>query len=285
MKTLRNHIMEAQRKKAAIAHFNVSDSTQFNAILEVAEALHQPVIIGVSESEEVFIGLSNIVAMVMRAREEGKQVYVNADHHRTYESAVRAIDAGVDAVIIDGAKLPIEENIALTQRVVAHARAVTAHRGRDILVEAELGYIGESSQLLKEVPIGVQKTDPDTAAYFVRHTEVDMLAPAVGNVHGIIESGEPNLDPALVAAIAQAARVPLVLHGASGNTDDDVRATIAAGIAVVHINTEIRVAYRAGIERALKEDEHAVSPYTYLAGGKEEMKKVVEQKMHLFAGV
>jgi fructose-bisphosphate aldolase, class II len=285
IKSLRNYVMEAQRKGVAVSHFNVSDSTQFNGIVEVATALDLPVIIGASEGEASFIGIENVIALVAAARARGLPVFMNADHHRTYESACNAIDRGVDAVIIDGAKLPLKENIALVQRVVAHARAVTAETGRDVLVEAELGYIGESSKLLVTVPDGIQKTDPVVAEMFVRETGVDLFAPAIGNIHGIVESGEPDLDIELVTNIVTHTKIPLVLHGASGNTAEDVQAAIKAGVAIVHINTEIRVAYRKGIEAALLADPREVSPYKYLGAGKEEMKKVVETKMKLFAGI
>jgi fructose-bisphosphate aldolase, class II len=285
IKSLRNYVMEAQRKGVAVSHFNVSDSTQFNGIVEVATALDLPVIIGASEGEASFIGIENVIALVHAARAKGLPVFMNADHHRTYESACNAIDRGVDAVIIDGAKLPLKENIALVQRVVAHARAVTAETGRDVLVEAELGYIGESSKLLASVPDGIQKTDPVVAEMFVRETGVDLFAPAIGNIHGIVESGEPDLDIELVKQIVLNTKIPLVLHGASGNTAEDVQNAIKAGVAIVHINTEIRVAYRKGIEAALQADPREVSPYKYLGAGKEEMKKVVEAKMKLFAGL
>lgn len=284
-KSLRNYVMEAQRKGIAVSHFNVSDSTQFNGIVEVATALNLPVIIGASEGEAKFIGLKNVIALVHQAQAEGKAVYMNADHHRSYESAIAAIDAGVDAVIIDGAKLPLQENIALVKRVVEYARTKTKETGRDILVEAELGYIGESSKLLAEVPTGIQKTDPQVAELFVRETGIDLFAPAIGNIHGIVESGEPNLDIELVKNIVTHTKVPLVLHGASGNTEEDVHNAIQAGVAIVHINTEIRVAYRKGIEAALAADPKEVSPYKYLGAGKDEMKKVVEAKMKLFAGL
>jgi fructose-bisphosphate aldolase class II len=104
----------------------------------------------------------------------------------------------------------------------------------------------------------------------------------VGNVHGIVSSGDPDLDIALIKSIAAAVSVPLVLHGASGNSDADIQAAIAAGINMVHINTEIRVAYRKGIEAALAADTKEVAPYKYLGSGKEEMKQVVRKKMHLF---
>jgi fructose-bisphosphate aldolase, class II len=285
MKTLRNYIMEAQRKGVAVAHFNISDSTQFNGIVEVATSLDLPVIIGASEGEAAFIGLENAIALVAAARSRGLPVFMNADHHRSFESATRAIDLGADAVIIDGAKLPLEENIAVVKKVVDYARKVTSETGRDVLVEAELGYIGESSKLLSEVPTGIQKTDPVVAERFARETGIDLFAPAIGNIHGIVESGEPDLDIDLVAKIVEQCKTPLVLHGASGNTEDDVRNAIKNGVAVVHINTEIRVAYRKGIEAALASDPREVSPYKYLGAGKEEMKKVVEVKMRLFAGL
>ena len=126
---------------------------------------------------------------------------------------------------------------------------------------------------------------PAEAARFVAETGVDLLAPAVGNIHGLIRGGDPALNFKLTAAIAQAITVPLVLHGASGNTASDIRQCIQAGVAIVHVNTELRIAYRAALVKALTEDREEISPYKYLKPAKLAMQKVVEEKLRIFTGI
>ena len=129
---------------------------------------------------------------------------------------------------------------------------------------------------------GLDKTDPEVALRFVSETGVDMLAPSVGNIHGMLKDmPDPRLDIERIAAISQKVQIPLVLHGASGNSDEDIAAAIAAGVAVVHINTEIRVAYRRGIEKGLSETRE-VAPYSYLSYGAGALKEVVTAKLRLF---
>ncbi len=282
MMTLREALLDAVTRGSAVGHFNVSDSTQLNGIFEVAKELTMPVIIGVSEGERDFFGIHQVAALVRTLREKHDvPIFLNADHHHSVDGCKAAIDAGFDTVIIDGAKLSEEENTAQTKAVVAYARAC----GRDVLVEAELGYIGTSSKLLDAVPegAGLDMTTPELAERFVKETGIDLLAPSVGNIHGMLKDvPEPRLDIPRIGAIAHACGVPLVLHGASGNSEEDVRSAIAAGVRIVHINTEIRVAYRKGIEAALAADPAEVAPYKYLGQGRDAMKEVVRTKMKLF---
>lgn len=282
--TLREVLQHAAEHGRAIGHFNVSDSTQFNAIYDAAKELQAPVIIGVSEGERDFIGLHQVAALVRAMREKDDfPIFLNADHHHSVEGCKAAIDAGFDAVIFDGVKLPIEEAVARTKEVVAYAHA----SGRDVLVEGELGYIGMSSKLLDEVPegAGLEKTTPEQVADFVRQTGVDLLAPSVGNLHGMLKEGNPRLDIPRIEEIAKAAGVPLVLHGGSGTSDEDFIAAIKSGMRIVHINTEIRVAYRKGIENALAADKEEIAPYKYLARGREAVKEIVYKRIKLFGNL
>lgn len=285
MQTLREAIAQATGKGIAIGHFNISDSTQFNAIYDAAKELNVPVIIGVSEGEEEFLGLNQAAALVRAIRErDGYPIYLNADHHHSFDACKAAIDAGFDAVIIDGAKLSEADNTAQTKAVVEYARA----SGRDVLVEGELGYIGSSSKLLDAVPegAGLDMTTPELAQRFVKATGIDLLAPSVGNIHGMLKNvPDPRLDIPRIGAVAEAAGVPLVLHGGSGNSQEDFIAAIKNGMRIVHINTEIRVAYRKGIEAALAADADEVAPYKFLNKGRDGVKEVVYNKLKLFTNV
>lgn len=283
MKTLRECITEAGKKGVAIGHFNISDSEGFKAVVEASENLNVPVIIGVSEGERDFIGLKEVVSLVKTAKENGLPVFLNADHTYSAEKAKEAIEAGVDSVIIDAAEKTFEENIKLTKEVVDYAKSGSRLAGRQVLVEGELGFIGSSSKILESIPKGVSEetqTNQEEAAEFVRATGIDLLAPSVGNIHGIVKGGEPDLNIERIKAIANAVSVPLVLHGASGNNDEDIISAINAGIRIIHINTELRMAYKEGIEKGLKSNE--IAPYKFLAEGLEKMKKLVTAKLKLF---
>jgi fructose-bisphosphate aldolase class II len=282
--TLREIVADAQKKKIAIGHFNISDSNQLNGIAAAARELQLPIIIGVSEGEREFLGLKQTVALTRAAAAEfGIPVFVNADHTYSADGCKAAVDAGFDAVIYDGAKLSDEENATHAKEVVAYAR----QSGRDVLVEAELGYIGTSSKVLDAIPegAGLNMTTPEQAEAFVRETGIDLLAPSVGNIHGMLKNvPEPRLDIPRIESVAKSAGVPLVLHGGSGTSDEDFKAAIKAGIAIVHINTEIRVAYRKGLEEALAADKDEVAPYKYLAAGRDAVQKVVKERLSLFSG-
>jgi len=283
MKTLREYIKEAEEKKVAIGHFNFSNLEGFHAIVWAAKELGLPIILGVSEGERDFVGIHESVALVKSAREQGIPVFLNADHTYSLERAKEAIDAGFDAIIFDGVKLPLEENIEITKQVVEYAREVGEREGREILVESELGFIGESSKLLEEIPAGAgeSKTDPEEALRFVQETGIDLLAPSIGNIHGMVKGGNPELDIELIKNIHETAGVPLVLHGGSGISDENFVQGISAGIGIVHINTEIRKAFRDGLEKSLR-DNDSVAPYKYLAMPREEIKKVVMERLKLF---
>jgi len=279
MKTLREYIQEVGEKGVAIGHFNISDSEGFRAVVESARELGLPAIVGVSEGERDFIGVAEIVALVKAEKEKGSPVFLNADHTYSVERVREAIDAGFDMVIIDGASRSFEENVAMAKECVEYARS----KGGGVLVEGELGFIGQSSKILENIPEGVSEetqTQPEEAKRFIEETGVDLLAPSVGNIHGIVKGGEPSLNIPRIKSITESVGVPLVLHGASGNSDRDIVSAINAGIRIVHINTEIRVAYKAGIEVGLKSDE--VAPYKFMAQGVEEMKKVIMAKLKLF---
>ena len=231
--TLREHIEEARDKKIAIGHFNVSTLDGVWAVADAAQSLKVPVIIGVSEGERDYTGVNEIAAVVKSIRENRKQpIFLNADHTYSFERVKEAIDAGFDSVIFDGAQLTLEDNIATTKKCVEYARK----SGRDVIVEGELGFIGTSSKLLDAIPAGAvvdekNMTSPEMALKFVNETGVDMLAPAVGNIHGLVKGGEPALNIERVEDISGTVNIPLVLHGASGNTADDIRGCIEMGVA------------------------------------------------------
>ena len=280
MKSLREYIDEARERGIAIGHFNISNLESLRGIFNSASEKHLPVIIGVSEGERDFIGVKQVVALVKSLREEHQYpIFLNADHTYSFEKVKEAVDAGFDSVIFDGTKLSLDENIKITKQCVEYAH----RRNPDILVEGELGYIGTSSKILDGVPEGVVKTNPEDAKKFVVATGVDMLAPAVGNIHGMLAGGvDPALDIDLINKIGTAVGVPLVLHGASGNSASDIKAAIASGVSIVHINTEIRVAYRNAVRDSLLDNPDEVAPYKILKPAVDAVAKVVAEKLDIF---
>ncbi len=281
--TLKEAILEAEKKGVAIGHFNVSDSEGFNAVIDGAKELGVPVIVGVSENERSFLGVAEIRALVAVEKEKGLPVFLNADHTYSVEASKEAVDAHFDSVIIDGAEKPFSENIVMTKEVVKYTKDIFP----DILVEGELGFIGTGSKILDEIPDGVSETTqttPEDAKIFVEETFIDLFAPSVGNIHGLVSTGEPKLNIKRIKEIANAVKVPLVLHGASGNTDEDIKDAIEAGIRIVHINTELRLAYKKGIKKSVMSSDE-LAPYKFMAEGVEEMKKVVINKLKLFNGI
>jgi fructose-bisphosphate aldolase class II len=280
MKSLREYIDEAREKGTALGHFNISNLEALRGIFNAAHENNLPIIIGVSEGERDFIGVKQIVALVKSLREEYQYpIFLNADHTYSFERVKEAVDAGFDSVIFDGTKLDFEENIKITKQCVEYAH----RKNPDILIEGELGYIGTSSKVLDKIPEGVVKTDPEDAKKFVVATGVDMLAPAVGNIHGMLQSGsDPALDIALVKKISSAVGIPLVLHGASGNSAGDIKKAIVSGVSIVHINTEIRVAYRDAVRDFLNENPKEVAPYKFLKPGLDAVQEVVSEKLRFF---
>jgi len=286
LKSLAKYIKEAEEKSVAIGHFNISNLEALHGIYNAAKKLNLPVIIGVSEGEEEFVGKEEAVALVKTLRERDHYpIFLNADHHYSFESVKEALDAGYDSAIIDAVKLPIKENIALTKKCVDYARELSTKTSHDIIIEGELGFIGQSSKILDKIPEGVSEasmTTPEDAKHFVEATGVDMLAPSIGNVHGMIQGGNPRLDIERIKNIRQACGVPLVLHGGSGISDEDFKNAIKAGISIIHINTEIRVAYRDAIKKFIDENPNEVAPYNFLKTGVEAVEKVVESRLKLF---
>ncbi|HEY4503698.1 MAG TPA: class II fructose-bisphosphate aldolase [Candidatus Paceibacterota bacterium] len=288
MKTLHEYIQEAEG--TAIGHFNISNMDGFWAVIhaakEVGVVAHReiPVIIGVSEGERDFFGTQEISLLVKDYRERtGEPVFLNADHTYSFEKVQEAVDANFDAVIFDGTELSFNNNIAMTKKCFEYAR----NKNPNILVEAELGFIGKSSKLLDKLPEGVNiseesLTTPEQAKYFVEETKIDLLAPAVGNIHGMLKGGnDPKLNISRIKEIRQAVGIPLVLHGASGNSAEDISMAISSGISIVHVSTELRVAYRIGLMKSLQENPDEMAPYKYLKGARNAIQRVVEEKLKI----
>jgi ketose-bisphosphate aldolase len=284
MKTLREVLQEADQSGVAIGHFNVSELVVFNAVTASARRLNVPVLVGVSESEREFIGVRQVAALVKSIREEYNfPIFLNADHTHSLAKAVEAASAGFDAVVFDASTLPFEDNVRETQRAVVALKAIHP----SIIVEGEIGDIGSGSEIHTRAPESLALTDPEEARQFVAATGVDVLAPAVGNMHGLLQSmvrgeAEKRLDIERIRQIKEATRVFLTLHGGSGTNNEDFRKAIQAGINIVHVNTEVRIAWRRALEAELARQPEAIAPYKIFPGVIEAVKDVVRARLQLF---
>jgi ketose-bisphosphate aldolase len=287
MNSLRKVLEEAQQSGLAIGHFNISDLVLLKAVFAAARELNVPVLVGLSEGEREFVGVRQSAALVRSLREEFDfPIFLNADHTHSLAKALEAAKAGFDSVVFDLSALPFEENVRQTKQAVEALKAINP----SMLVEGEIGDIGTGSEIHETAPDllkGLSK--PEEAKQFVNSTGVDILAPAVGNMHGMLRSmvkGETKkrLDIKRIAAIKQATGALLTLHGGSGTDDEDLREAIAAGINIVHINTELRVAWRRGLEAGLAKQADEVVPYKILPSAVDSVKEVVISRLRLFSG-
>ena len=282
---LKDLLQEASKRPHALGHFNFSTLGILRAIVQACGELKSPVFVGTSEGEAKYMGYRQATALVEAFREEtGLPIYINADHHKTFESAKAAIDAGYDSVQIDETALLLEENIEVSKKVVEYAKGVNP----DISVEGGLGYIRGSSELHKE-KIEVRPEDmttPDEAKRFVEETGVDRLAIVFGNIHGVSAAGNPRLDIDRLKEIhAAIPDVPLTLHGGSGISDEDIKAALSHGMSNIHVNTEIRAAYTDVLRAGLDEDKEQTTPYKYLNSADEAAQRIVRGKLKLFGAV
>jgi fructose-bisphosphate aldolase class II len=283
---LNYYLKQAREGKYAIGHFNFATEDVLKAAVAGAKEAGAPcVMVGTSEGEAGFIGLMEAVALVKAVSADlDFPIFLNADHFKSFEKCKEAIDAGYDSIIADGSKFPTPENIAFVKQVVAYARSVNPN----ISVEGELGYMKGSSEVQTKVEISpADYSQPDAVADFVAQTGVDRMAVVFGNIHGIVTEQVEKLDVDHFSKIIAAAPAPAyVLHGASGLTDEDVVASIKAGIANVHFNTELRVAYHDKLKAEFADPAtmKETTPYKYLGPAAEEVKKLVMAKTRFFMG-
>jgi fructose-bisphosphate aldolase, class II len=282
--TLRDVLTRLEKEGAALGHFNVADLTLLKAVIAAATETKLPVFIGASEGEREFFGARQLAALVKIQREgSALPIFLNADHTHSLEKALEAANAGFDLVGIDFSAFPFEENVARTKEAVQAIKAVNPA----ILAEGEIGNIGSGSEIHETAQGDRKLSTPEEARQFVEATGIDILAPAVGNMHGMLESmvqGKTKKHLAIerIAQIKQAAGVFLTLHGGSGTDDEDFRKAIAAGINIIHINTELRVAWRQSLGQSLAQDPDEVVPYKILRPVVDSVKQVVSSRLRLF---
>jgi fructose-bisphosphate aldolase, class II len=285
MKDLLATYRDAQRKGVAVGHFNVSDLTTLKAVVAAAQELNVPVVIGASEGERKFLGDHQLAALIKSVRDEaGLSIFLNADHTHSLEGAIAAARAGFDSIVFGLSALPFEENIQKTKQAIGVLKTINPA----ILIEGEIGDIGTGSQIHETIPdLSEGLTSPEEAKKFVAATGVDILAPAVGNMHGMVASmiqgkDKKHLDLKRISEIKSATGSLITLHGASGTNDDDLSKSIAAGINIIHINTELRVTWRRSLNKVLSEQEQEVVPYKILPPVVDAIRDVALSRLKLF---
>jgi fructose-bisphosphate aldolase class II len=285
MQILRDVLKQAEENRVAIGHFNVADLVLLKAVFAAAQELKVPVMIGVSEGEREFIGVRQIAVLVQSLREEFDfPIFLNADHTHSLGKAIDAAKAWFDSIVFDLSALPFAENIRQNKEGVETLKKINPA----ILIEGEIGDIGTGSEIHeKALDVSRGLTTAAEAKRFVEATGIDILAPAVGNMHGMLKSmveGETrkHLDIDRIAQIKSATRIPLTLHGGSGTDDEDLRKAIAAGINIIHINTELRVAWRRSLEEELASHPTEVVPYKILPSAVESVRQTALSRLKLF---
>jgi len=286
MDSLRTILTRLEKQRAALGHFNVADLVLVKSVLAAAAEIGVPVMVGASEGERAFFGTHELAAVVKSLRDQsGLPVFLNADHTHSLTKAVEAVKAGFDSVVADFSALPFAENVSRTKEAVEALKAINP----SLLVEGEIGNIGSGSEIHDTVTKEFRNlTTPEEARQFVAATGIDVLAPAVGNMHGMLKSmvqgkEKKRLNIERIGEIKKAAGVFLTLHGGSGTDDTDFRNAIAAGINIIHINTELRVAWRGSLEDSLKRQPNEVVLYKILPPVIDSVKQVVSSRLKLFS--
>lgn len=243
------------KENQAILHYNVATFEQIKAGILAVKETKIPLIFAVSEGERKYLG-ADLIKEIIDFYKKDLPIFLNADHSKSKESAMQAIDLNYDAVLFDGSELSLEENIKITKEIVSY------RADKEILIEGEVGKIKGQSEIQKEIEINQEDlTKVEDAIKFVEETKVDLLAVSIGNVHGIVEK-EPELDFDLAQKIYSAVKVPLVLHGASGLSLEKIKKAINFGFKIVHINTDFRKIWKEKLKEELQKE--TVAPYKIL---------------------
>lgn len=273
---LKQIFKEAKKEGRAVGQFNFSAWEQLQGILKAAQENNEAVIIGTSGGESRFLGVEQAATLVKAGREKyDVEAFLNLDHGKETDWVKEAVDAGYDAVHFDGSELDFEENMKKTKEIVEYAHS------SGVLVEGELGYLtGKSDSHEGKIEIKKENlTSPEQVQEFVETTNVDSLAVAIGNVHGIYAE-MPKLDLERLQKIEDQSSVFLVLHGGSGIPDKDIKKAIERGIVKINVNTELRLNWKNTLKNSLKKD--SIKPYEILPEVEQAIKEKVNHKIKLF---
>lgn len=267
----------AQKNHFAVPAFNIGSDQLLKAVMKTVKELKSPVILEMSPDEFNFVGYAQIQAMLYEAAHTDVPVCIHLGHGDSYETVVRAIQAGMTSVMIDASKLPYEENVAITKKVVE-----TAHIA-NVSVESELGTIGTTGNSIEGGTEGVIYTVPEEAKQFIEDTGIDTFACAIGTAHGIYPKDmKPKLRIDILKDITNQVSVPLVLHGGSSNKDEEIAEAVKNGICKINISSDIKVAFYEQARKTLNENPGYREPLEIYPAAMEACGKVCADKIRLF---
>ena len=269
--TSKKMLLDAKKGGYAVGAFNVENMEMVKAVISAAEELKAPVMLQTTPSTVKYGTLETFFGMVSaEAKKATVPVCLHLDHGSSFELAMQALQAGYTSVMIDGSHEEFEDNVAVTKKVVDVAKVF------GVPVEAELGKVGG-----KEDDLECDEdtnTDPAEAAEFAKRTGVDSLAVAIGTAHGFY-AGTPVLDKERVSEIKKVVDCPLVLHGASGLTEADVKECVERGMCKVNFATELRVAYTDACKKLYAENPDTFDPKKFGTVAMEAVKELVKDRM------
>jgi len=269
-------LQRADREGYAVGAFNANNMEIVQAIIAAAEKEQAPVIMQASQGAIKYAGLEFITGMVKIAADAARvPVALHLDHGTDFDQVVKCIRSGFTSVMYDGSKLPLEENIAITNKVLEITRPI------GVSVEAELGKIGGTEDDIHVSDREAMYTDPEEARYFVEKTGVESLAIAIGTAHGQYK-GEPQLDFARLEKIKKMVKIPIVLHGSSGVPDEAVRRAISLGVCKVNIDTNIREAFVWEMRRRIEADPTEIDPRKLLGPARDAAIAIIREKIRVF---
>ena len=274
----RKMLLDAKRKNKCVFHFNINNLEWTKYILEECDELNIPVIIGVSEGAIKYMGGYFVVASLVKALDRDLKIKVpvaiHLDHGSSYDSCKKAINAGFTSVMIDASHLEYKENVKETKRVVDYA-----HR-RKVTVEAEIGHVGGIEDGKAS---SVLVTTFEDCRLFVKDTNIDSLAPAIGTVHGIYK-GELNIDYDLIEECNKGLKVPLVMHGGSGLDNKTIRKCVKCGINKINVNSDIQAAWHEDVLKFVENNKNVYDPRKVIGSGEDAIKRTVKEKYNIIGG-
>ena len=262
----------------AVPAFNAGSGQLLEAVMQACEELQSPVMIAIHPDELSFLTDPFVDQVKYYANHTKLPVCIHLDHGASYEQVIHAIQLGFTSVMIDASHLPYEENVAITQKVVAAAHPV------GVSVEAELGTIGDTGNSIEGGVTEVIYTDPDVAQDFVERTGTDSLAVAIGTAHGIYPKNiKPHLRHDILEEITKKVSIPLVLHGGSSNPDEEIAKAVKMGINKINISSDIKIVFANRLREQLNSgDSEMREPNVLFPPCMLETKKVAEDKIRLF---
>lgn len=273
--TTRDMLLKAQKEGYAVGAFNAENMEMVQAVIEAAQELKAPVIIQTTPGTLKYASPELFAAMVAEeAKKASVPVALHLDHGNSYELAARALKAGYTSIMIDGSKEKFDDNVAISSEVVKMAHAM------GIPVEGELGTVGGKEDNHSVSESEKSYTDPAEAEEFAKLTGVDSLALGIGNAHGFYK-GVPELKFDILEETRKHVSIPIVLHGASGIPDEDVKKATSLGICKVNYATELRDAYSKGVKAYLAENPDTFDPKKYGASGRDYVKTLVMHKIEV----